>query len=67
MSIFKVSAPTKSQLQHDAWLVFTAFIAAFLTVWQAQPDKFSKSAAIAALTAAIAAVVTVGKSILTTL
>ncbi len=65
--MFKFSKPTTAQLKHDAWLVATSFIAAFLTVWQVQPDKFSKAALVAAATAGIAAVITVGKSILTTL
>lgn len=65
--MFKFSKPTKAQLQHDAWLVLTAFVAATVAAWQGQPDKFTKAAAIAALTAGVAAVLTVGKSIVTTL
>jgi hypothetical protein len=62
----KISTPTQAQLKHDAYLVVVAFVATALSVWQAQPDSFSKSAAIAAVTAGVAAVVTVVKSILTT-
>lgn len=65
--IFKFSTPTKSQLKHDAWLVLTAFVGAFAATWQVQPDRFSKAAVVAAVTAGVAAVITVGKSILTTL
>ena len=61
------SAPTKEQLKHDAWLIVTTFVAAYVTAWQVQPDKFSKAGVVAAGAAAIAAVITVGKSILTTL
>ena len=64
---FQLSMPTKSQLRHDLYLVVVAFIATGLTVWQVQPDKFGKAAAVAAITAGFAAVVTVIKSIFTTL
>ena len=63
----KVSKPTEAQAKHDAYLVVVAFVTTGLTVWQAQPDKFSKAAGIAVLTAGVAAVVTVVKSIFTTL
>lgn len=63
----KFSKPTKAQLQHDAYLVATAFVTAAIASWQVQPDKFSKAAIVAAVTAGIAAVVTVVKSIFTTL
>jgi hypothetical protein len=63
----KVSAPTKSQLQHDAWLVVTAFVGTAFAAWQLQPNKLSKAGLIAAGAAGIAAAVTVLKSIFTTL
>ena len=63
---FQISKPTTAQLKHDAWVIVSAFIAAGLTAWQIQPDKFSKSALIAVVTAGVAAVITVGKSIITT-
>jgi hypothetical protein len=63
--MIKISKPTKAQLQHDGYLVVVAFVGSFLSVWTAQPDKFSKSALIGALTAAIAAVVTLVKSFIT--
>lgn len=63
---FQISKPTKAQLQHDAYLVVTAFVSSAIVVWQGQPDKFSKAAVIAAITAGIAAVITVAKSIVTT-
>jgi hypothetical protein len=66
-SWIKISKPTKTQVQHDLYLVATAFVAAAISAWQVQPDKFSKTAAVAAVTAGIAAVITIGKSILTTL
>lgn len=63
----KFSAPTKAQAQRDAYLVVTAFIAAAVGSWQVQPDKFSKAAIVASGTAGIAAVLTIVKSICTTL
>lgn len=63
----KFGKPTKAQLQHDAYLVVVAFLGAFLTSWQVQPDKFSKAGLIAAATAGVAAVITIAKSVLTTL
>jgi hypothetical protein len=66
-SKFKLSVPTKKQLQHDAWVVLCAFVGAFIASWQVQPNKFSKSAVIASATAGLAAVVTVAKSFLTVL
>ena len=67
MSVFKLSTPTTTQLKHDAWLIVTTFVAAYVTAWQLQPDKFSKAGLVAAAAAGVAAVITVGKSILTTL
>lgn len=66
-SWIKISKPTKAQIQHDAYLVVIAFVGTAFTVWQVQPDKFSKAAAVAAVTAGVAAVITVVKSIFTTL
>lgn len=63
----KISKPTKSQIQHDLWLIGTTFVTAAFVSWQLQPNKFSKAAAVAAVTAGVAAVITIGKSILTTL
>lgn len=63
----KISAPTKKQMQHDLYLIVSAFVAAAIATWQVQPDKFGKAAAVAGVTAGIAAVVSVVKSIATTL
>lgn len=65
--MFKISTPTKSQLQHDAYLVVVAFLTAAFASWQVQPNTFSKATVIAAVAAGVAAVVTVAKSIFTTL
>lgn len=66
-SWIKVSLPTSAQLKHDAWLVVTAFVGSAFAVWQGQPDKFNKAVLVAAFTAGVAAVVTVLKSVFTTL
>ena len=63
---FKISTPTSSQLKHDFYLVVVAFVTSGIAIWQVQPNKFSKAAALAGVTAGIAAVVTVIKSIITT-
>lgn len=67
MKLFSFGKPTVAQLKHDAWVIATTFIAAFVTAWQIQPDKFTKSAVIAAAAAGFAAVITTGKSFLTNL
>jgi len=66
-SVVSFSAPTKKQLQHDAWVVVSAFAGSFFAAWQIQPNKLSKAALVAAAGAGIAAAVTVVKSICTTL
>ena len=66
-SVIKLSAPTKKQLQHDSWVVVSAFVGSFVAAWQVQPNKFSKAAIVGAAGAGIAAAVTVVKSIVTTL
>lgn len=63
----KVSKPTEDQIKHDVYLVVVAFGTTFLVAWQGQPDPLSKAGLVAAWTAAVAAVVTVVKSIFTTL
>lgn len=63
----QISKPTKEQIKHDAWLIITAFFTSAFAIWQIQPNKLSKAAVIAAFTAGLAAVITVGKSIFTTL
>lgn len=63
----KISKPSTEQIKHDAFLVAVAFGGTFIAAWQSQPDPFSKAGVIAAWAAAVAAVVTVAKSILTTL
>jgi len=62
-----ISTPTKAQLKHDAWLTVAAFIGSFVTAWQVQPDKISRAALVAGISAGISAAVTVIKSIVTTL
>ena len=66
-SWIELSKPTSQQIKHDIWLIVTTFVGSFVVVWQVQPDKFSKAGVIAASTAGIAAVITIGKSIVTTL
>jgi hypothetical protein len=66
-SFIKFSKPTTAQIKHDVYLVVVAFITAFWASYQYQPNKFSKAAVIAGATAGIAAVITVVKSIVTTL
>ena len=66
-SIIKISAPTKKQLQHDAWVVVSAFVGGFIASWQIQPNQLSKAAIVAAVSAGFAAAITVVKSIVTTL
>ena len=66
-SFINISKPTKAQIQHDVYLVVVAFITAGFASWQYQPNKLSKAAVVAAIGAGVAAVVTVVKSIITTL
>jgi len=66
-SFINISKPNKTQIQHDVYLVVVAFITAGFASWQYQPNKFSKAALIGAIGAGVAAVVTVVKSIITTL
>ncbi len=66
-SWIKVSKPTAEQIKHDVFLTVVAFVGAFYAVWQVQPDPFSKAAVVAAGAAGFAAVLTVAKSIFTTL
>jgi len=66
-NFINISKPTKAQIQHDVYLVVVAFVTAGFASWQYQPNKFSKAAAIGAIGAGVAAVVTVIKSIVTTL
>jgi hypothetical protein len=66
-SVVSFSAPSKKQLQHDAWLIVVAFVGSFFAAWQVQPNKASKAAWVAAACAGFAAAVTVVKSICTTL
>lgn len=63
----KISKPTNEQIKHDVYLVVVAFVGTFIAAWQNQPDPTSKAAVVAGWTAGIAAVITVVKSIVTTL
>jgi len=66
MKNINISTPTKQQLKHDAWVIFVAFVSAALLSWQTNSFKLTKDAAIAASVAGVAAVITVLKSIVTT-
>lgn len=66
-NVINVGAPTKKQIQHDAWLTLVAFGGSFFAAWQIQPNKLSKAAVVASVGAGVAAAVTVLKSICTTL
>lgn len=67
MNIFKVSAPTKSQLAHDAERAVGVFLVGAVGVWLGSPDKFSKATGVAAILAGITAVYGLLKSTTTTL
>ena len=65
--VFKLSAPTSAQVLHGIERVVAVFVVAAFAVWQVAPDKFSKAAGIAAVTAGITAVYQLVASTLTTL
>jgi len=66
-SFINISKPTKQQIQHDIWVICSAFVGGFIASWQVQPNQLSKSAIVAAAAAGLAAAITVVKSIITTL
>jgi hypothetical protein len=66
-SFINLSKPTKQQIQHDIWVICSAFVGGFIASWQVQPNQLSKAAIVAAASAGLAAAVTVVKSIITTL
>lgn len=65
--VLRFSKPTKSQVLDSAERIIVTFIGAAVAVWLAQPDKFTKAAVVAAITAGGVAVYQVLKSFFTTL
>jgi len=60
----QVSKPTSSQLKHDAWLVLVAFASTFFATWD---GSFTKTSIKAGAVAGVSTVITIVKSIFTTL
>lgn len=67
MTVFQLGVPRKPQIVHGAERVLVVFVVAALTVWQTQPDKFTKAAGLAAVAAGFTALVQLVISTLTTL
>lgn len=64
---FRLSVPTPAQIVKGVERVVAVFLVSGFAVWQAVPDKFSKAAAIAAVTAGATAVYQLLSSSVTTL
>lgn len=54
--LIQLSLPTKKQVITGAEIIIVAFVGATVGTWVAQPNPFSKHAAIVALTTGVAAV-----------
>ena len=62
--IVSLGKPSAPQVKHDIWLVLVAFLSTFTATWD---GSFTKTAIKAGAVAGISAVITVIKSIVTTL
>jgi hypothetical protein len=63
-SKIQISKPTKIQLLHDLWLISVAFISTFFASWD---GSFTKTSIKAGAVAGVSAVISIARSIVTTL
>ena len=62
--ILSVGKPTAQQIKYDIWLIGVAFLSTFFSAWD---GSFTKTAIKAGAVAGLSAIITVVKSIVTTL
>lgn len=67
MSVINFGSPSKKQIIQTVERVVGVFLVAAFSVWTVAPDKFSKAAGIAAVTAGFTAVYQIVKGYTTTL